>query len=70
MRIKYIGVDFPDGDWVGDGAGLRPWTDDVSVEMAENAMLLAMGAERAEAELVRRAAGWADAAPDGTLVSG
>lgn len=70
MRIKYVGVDFPDGDWVGDGAGLRQWTDEVSVEMAENAMLLAMGVERAEAELARRAAGSTDAAPDATVVSG
>ncbi len=70
MRIKYLGVDFPDGDWVGDGNGLREWTDEVSAEMAENAMLLAMGADRAESELARRAAADTDAAPETTVVSG
>ncbi len=56
MSIKYADVEFPRGDWVGDGAGLREWTTEVSAEMAEDAMLLAMGAERAESELARRAA--------------
>ena len=81
MSIRYADVEFPRGDWVGDGTGLREWTAEVSAEMAEDAMLLAMGAERAESELARRAAAQAEAsvaddrratasAPDETALAG
>jgi hypothetical protein len=70
MRIKYVGLDVPEGKWVGDGTGLREWTDEVSAEMAENAMLLAMGAERAKAELARRDAALAEAAPETIVAQG
>jgi len=54
VAIRYLDAEFPPGKHVGDGHGLRAWTPDVSREMAENAMLLALGARQAKAELARR----------------
>jgi hypothetical protein len=69
-RIKYADYEVPDGDWVADGNGLREWTPEVSRDLAEDAMLLAMGAERAETELARREAALEADAVDERRVAG
>ena len=47
VPIHYLDREFPDGSYVGDGDRLVGWTDDVSAQLAQEAMLLAQGAERA-----------------------
>jgi hypothetical protein len=54
MTVRFADAEFPDGPWVADGLALREWTHDLSCELAEDAMLLAVGAERANAMIKAR----------------
>lgn len=48
MAIRYLDREFPDGSYLADGERLVEWTDEVSAQFAQEAMLLAQGAERAQ----------------------
>ena len=48
MPIRYLDREFPDGSYIADGERLVEWTDEVSAQLAQEAMLLAQGAERAQ----------------------
>jgi hypothetical protein len=48
VAIRYLDREFPDGSYIADGERLVEWTDEVSAQLAQEAMLLAQGAERAQ----------------------
>jgi hypothetical protein len=56
VPVRFADAEFPDGAWVADGQGLREWTHEASRDLAEDAMLLAVGAKRANAMVEARAA--------------
>jgi len=70
VSIRFSDAEFPDGSFVVDGTGLREWTEDVSRELAEDAMLLAVGAQRANEMLAARAAAEGSAANGRPVVAG
>jgi hypothetical protein len=57
MPIRYLDREFPDGSYIADGERLVEWTDEVSAQLAQEAMLLAQGAERAQQMLDEAHAG-------------
>jgi hypothetical protein len=56
MPIRYLDHEFPGGSFVADGERLVEWSDEVSGQLAMEAMLLARGAQRAREMLDEAAA--------------
>jgi hypothetical protein len=50
-KIRYQDLDIPDGRYVADGNGIRPWDENTAAELALTGMLLSQGAKRAQVML-------------------
>jgi hypothetical protein len=51
MTIRYRDLDLPEGRCVADGNGIKPWDESTARQLAQDAMILSQGAERAQAML-------------------
>ena len=51
MTIRYRNLDLPEGRSVADGNGIKPWDESTARQLAQDAMILSRGAERAQAML-------------------